>query len=195
MALFYCTCHPLAHTSSHVQSQIQNGSVTETQIALQTNRLKLQFSVVQMICSYSAVVCHFKLLKCVLPESILIKELLGTVKALPSTACRDCVHADPEEGWAWVPDTWSDGLLASQVEYEKRAEWYPGSCTFISTTHLSQEVPHCQTLQRLFLIPVGEQGLLGNRLENAWQPVWFYVWRAQMVVGGSIKPKDALQRG
>lgn len=30
---------------------------------------------------------------------------------------------------------------------------------------------------------------LGNRLENAWQPVWFYVWCAQMAVGGRIKPK------
>lgn len=37
--------------------------------------------------------------------------------------------------------------------------------------------------------------MLGNRLENAQQLIWFYVWRAQMVAGGKIKPKDALQKG
>jgi len=44
-----------------MRSQIQNGSVTQTQITLQADTLKLQFSTVQMICSYSMVVCHFKL--------------------------------------------------------------------------------------------------------------------------------------
>lgn len=89
---------------------------------------------------------------CVLPEGILIRELLGTPLLPVGTACiLSSVNQKKDGPGFQMLDLIA--LLASWVECEKRAEWYPSSYTFISITHLPQEGPHCQTLQRMFITP------------------------------------------
>lgn len=126
-------------------------------------------------------------------EGILIRVQLGTA-LLPMGSVLVQSSVTPGEGWTWTPGASSGGLLASEPECEG-AEQYPSSCTYSRVTQLLWYEPHWQTRQSLGFTSYGEPGMPGNRLENAQQPIWFYVWCALMVAGGRIKPEDALQRG